>query len=365
MELLKRFFAWLASLGNTPTAPLNTGVVEDTRPEEVKDKDWAHEERALAKPLGPFDHKEIDVSPYPYEKQWYTSSCCPHAVGLALAIERKADLGGYTRVSYIFNYRLRSNFDDEGCFLQNVFENYRVKGAPLFTTLPTPQRETDANAIRITQAMLDEAEIFKGFSYYTVKENWNDIQVLGDIAQMGHAVPILIYATTAEWSKEYPGIDVLNLRPADAEISHCVTILPNSGFTRNGKRYVVIQDSASFGGINLRKLSESFIKARCFGAGYWDRVMAPGSGAHPTFKFNNDLSPGMSGNEVKLMQKLFIAEGLLANENSTGYFGGKTLGALHAFQDKYRDKILIPNGLQKPTDTFGPASRSVANTLCV
>lgn len=366
MNMIKRFFAWLASRNQPPTDVVaqNTGVVPDERPEEKKDKDWAHEERALAKPLGPFDHPQMEKSPYPFEKQWYTSSCTAHGVGCALAIERKADVGGYTRLAWCFAYRLRSNYPSEGCWLQDVFEIYRKFGAPLYATLPTPEREYQANAMVLTQPMYDEAAIFKGFNYYMVKEKWNDINVLGDIAQMGHAVPILVYATTGEWSKKYPTLDQPNLRAADADISHCVEVLPNSGFMRNGKKYLVIQDSASFGGVNLRYLDEAFIKARCFGAGYWDRVVPLGSGPHPKFEFPRDLKVGMTGTDVKMMQKLFIAEGLLANENATGKFYGKTLAALHAFQDKYASEILTPNGLTKATDTFGPASRKVANRLC-
>lgn len=374
MDILRRFWAWLSDTPivspsvvvphDSSTVPYFTGNVEDPRLQEAKDKDWAHEERAMAKPLGPFDHQQIKKSPYPYEHQWYTSSCTPHGVGLALAIERKADVGGYTRLAPIFVYRLRANYPSEGCWLQNVFDIYRNTGAPLFTTLPTPEREAQANALTLSQAMYDEAAIFKGFNYYTIKEKWNDINVLGDIAQMGHAVPILFYANRNEWSRDYPVILNPHLRSGEAEVSHCVTILPNSGFTKNGIKYLTIQDSAAFGGMSLRHLSEEFVKARVFAAGYWDKVVPLGSGAYPHYIFSTDLSVGMQNDNVRAMQKLFIAEGLLANENATGYFGGKTLAALHAFQDKYRSEILDPNGLSKPTNTFGPASRAVANKLC-
>lgn len=376
MNILRRFWAWLSDIPMEPLAPSPstvipnnnvvpfTGNLPDPRTQDQKDADWAHEERAMAKPLGPFDHQQIKRSPYPYEHQNYTSSCCPHGIGLALAIERKADVGSYTRIAYIFPYRLRQNYPNEGCYFQNVFDIYKNTGAPLYDTLPTPMREAEANALQLTSAMYNEAAIFKGLNYYTVKTGFNDISVLGDIAQMGHAVSILFYSNTDEWSREYPVILNPHLRSADAEISHCVTVLPNSGFTKNGIKYLTIQDSAAFGGISLRHLSEEFVKARVFAAGYWDKVVPLGSGPHPKYVFSRDLMVGMESLEVEYMQKLFIAEGFLANENATGYFGGKTLAALHAFQDKYRGDILDPNGLEKPTNTFGPSSRAVANKLC-
>ena len=264
----------------------------------------------------------------------------------------------------MFPYRLRSNYPQEGSILQNIFEIYRKEGAPLFTTLPTPMTEAQADAIQITSAQVNEAAIFKGFSYYTLTKNWNDIATLGGIAALGHGVPILIYANDDEWGLDFPVIKYPNLTAGIAEIDHCVCILPNSGFTLNGKQYLTIQDSAWFGGKQLRHLDADFLKARCFAAGYWDKVITLGSGPHPKYQFTKDLHYGDTGADVKAMQQLFIAEGLLANNNATGAFYGLTLAALHAFQNKYASQILMPNNLDKPTDTFGPSSRNVANKLC-
>ncbi len=341
-----------------------TGVNPDTRFESEKQKDYDHAERAISLPVDPFSNQKIVSSGYFYENQNNTSSCVPHAVGLALAIERKADLGDYERIAQMFPYRLRSNYPNEGSVFQNIFEIYRTKGAPLYTTMPTPMTEAQANNMVVPFQAYTEANIFKGFSYWTLKSDFNDIATLAGIAELGHGIPILIYATYDEYAQMYPQIQQPNLTIAKAEVSHCVCILPHSGFRENGKRYVAIQDSAHFGDLTIRYLSEDFIKARTFAAGYWQKVVALSSGPRPKHYFAKIIHYGDTGVEVLAMQQLFVAEGLLPSDCQTGLFAGRTLAALHAFQARYANDILIPNQLSRPTDLFGRSSIDVANKLC-
>lgn len=342
----------------------DTGLVTDPRTQVDKNRDYAHEERTAAPIVtDPFGNSQIIDSPYFYENQNNTSSCVAHGVGLALAIERKADLGTYTRIAQMFPYRLRDNYPAQGCWPQGVFDTYRKYGAPLFTTLPTPRTEEEANAMTLTTAMYNEAAIYKGLEYYTIK-NCTDINDLAAVAQNGHGIAITIYATIEEWSQDYPIIANPSLSFATAPVRHCICVLPKSGFTLNGTKYVTIQDSAHFGNKVLRHLSESFIKARVYNAGYWDKVVALGAGQRPKYQFTHPLKYGMSGDEVKQMQLLFISEGLLPTGMASGYFGGRTLAALHAFQNKYAADILIPLQLTAPTDAWGYQCIQVANRLC-
>ncbi len=359
MNYVIAFLDWLLNKN-----PHYTGVNPDFRHELEKQLDHAHEERSVALSTNPFTNTQLTESPYPYENQRSTSSCVPHAVGLALAIERKNDLGSYVRPAPMFPYRLRSNYPSEGSALQEMYDRYRHDGAPLYDTMPTPISEQQANNMWIPLSFYDEAAIFKGLEYWTLKSMYNDIGTLAGIAEQGHAVTILIYATYPEWAQEYPQIMVPGLRKQDATVVHCVTILPNSGFIKDGKRYVVIQDSAWFGGFKRRYLSEDFITARIYAAGYWDKVVPLGSGPKPQHHFTVPIHYGDTGPEVLAMQQLFVSEGLLANENQTGHFFGKTLAALHAFQTKYAADILIPNQLTVPTNTFGISSMAKANLLC-
>lgn len=343
-----------------------TGVLDDPRTQAQKDQDYSHEERVMATIASQFSNAKITTPTYFPENQWYVGSCVPHGVGLGLAIERQNDTGAYARLAWLFPYRLRSNYPDPGCYPQEIFDLYKKYGAPLYAMLETKigMTEAQASAIVLTQQMYTEAEIFRGLEYYMLKNTYNDIDELARIAQLGHGVPITIFATTAEWSKTYVTVDNPNLLYKDATVSHEVCVLPHSGFTENGIKYVAIQDSAWFGNIVLRYLPENFVQKRVRIAGYWDTVTIIGNGPKPKFTFTKVLKYGAVSEEVRQMQLLLISEGLLPIDCATGAFYGRTLAGVHAFQNKYADKILLPIGLDAPTDIWGAGCIAQANFLC-
>lgn len=356
------FFDWLRSLF---PSRYSTGLTIDPRPPEAAQHDYLHEERVTppGAPVNPFSFPKITVSPYPTTDQRRTQSCVPHGVGLALAIERKADTGYYQSVAAMFPYRLRSNFPAEGSYPQEMFNIYRNTGAPALEEMPTPSTEAEANALGITDAQRKDAKLFAGKNYFTIQVP-NNIETLATIAAQGHGVPICLYATYSEWAQEYPKILVPGLVRENAPIKHEVCVLPNSGFIESSVRYVAIQDSALFGGFSLRYLSEDFIRDRVFNGGYWDTVNVVGSGPRPTFHFTLPLSAGVSGAEVKNMQLLLISEGLLASDCATGLLGGLTLAAIRAFQLRYKSEILDPVNITTPTNRWGQMCIKKANQLC-
>lgn len=344
----------------------NTGVVPDPRPQAELDKDYAHEERELAQAdaLDPFRFSPIEIAMFTDDDQQGASSCVPHGVGFALARERAKTAGKYVRLAWTYAYRLRANFPDAGSWLQDIFEIYRKNGAPLYSSLPDPATEAQANAVVITAAMRQEAEIFKGLEYYLFNTP-NSIDAVAKVAATGTDVPILFYSTYQEWSRAIVKILTFGLLSISAEVRHCVCVLANSGHRRGSVKYVTIKDSAWFGGFGLRHVPEDFFTKRVYGAGYWTKVnFLSQPGTPPRYSFKIPLNVGASGPDVKKMQELFIALQLLPTDCATGYFGGRTLAALHAFQTMFADEILTPNGLTKATDNWGPSSRKKANALC-
>jgi len=215
-----------------------TGLLLDTRLESQKQRDYLHEERPAAAVADPFSNAQIDTTPYIELNQFMTSSCVPHGVGLALSIERLNDTGVWQPTSPIFNYRLRSNYPQEGASLPGIADIYKKFGTPLYTTLPTPGTEKEANMVVITSQMFTEAEIFKGKEYFSYRYP-NDIEELARVAQAGHGVAILIFANEEEYSRSFPTILNPNLNSFTAEIRHCVCVLPKSGFMKDGKRYLI------------------------------------------------------------------------------------------------------------------------------
>jgi hypothetical protein len=339
-------------------------VTEDTRSLEKKQQDYAHEERELPPcSSDPFGNNQINDSQYIYEDQKGTSSCVAHGVGLGLQIERHNDTGQYILVSKILPYRLRSNFPGPGSFPVEIAGIYAKYGSPLKTTLPTPDTENEANSVKITNQMYTEGDIFKGKEYYTVQQ-MNDIDTLAQIAQSGHGVPICLFATYDEWKVAWPTVKNENLKIQDAVVRHEVCILPNSGFMKDGNKYLTIQDSAWFGGLKIRHLPEKFIANRIYNALYWDTVTLLGTGERPKYTFTKVLRYGTRSTEVKMMQKLLISEGFLPSDCATGFFAGRTLAGVRSFQNKYAENILKPLGLDEPTNIWGSMCIAQANKLC-
>lgn len=346
------------------TVPVFTGVLPDERTDEEKQSDYLHEEKvSTPAPTDPFGNAKIILAPYPPENQMQTGSCVYHGLTLALGIEFKKTVGYFVRLSKMFGYRLRPNFPQVGSNIPAAAASLKNIGAPLYTTLPDVYSEAQSAAIVITPQMYTEAAIYKDLEYYFINTAFNDIATLAGIAQNGKGVPICFYSSIREWSQSYPAL-MDSVTPTSAAVNHEVCILPNSGFIENGKRYVVIQDSALFGNENIRYLSEDFVKARCLSAMYFDKVvMTPGVGIKPVHTFTTPLAFGDNSPEVKALQAILVYEGLLPADCTTGLFGGRTLAGVNAFQNKYAADILTPNGLTAPTGVFGPASIAKANAL--
>jgi len=354
--MFKYLWSLIREYNNKPSP---TGVREDTRPREKKNRDYTHEELTTEAIAGnPFRFQKILFPPSIYLNQLYTSSCVAHGVTLALAWEIQKKTGKAIRLSPIYAYRQRPNYPSAGAWLQAIFDVAR-KGVCLYDSLPTPEGEDEANNVVLTDAMREEAKILDGVEYYLMNISYNSIDELAIVSATNTMVPILIYATKEEWSREYPLMLNPNLNPQEAYVRHCITVLPNSGFTENGVDYVCVQDSAMFGGLKIRYVSRDFIAKRCFGAAYWKSVdINPKTTDKPKHRFVVPMSRGSSGIEVLYLQKVLNYEGLLPDDCLTGHFGPRTLAAVRIYQDKYRDEILTPNGLTAPTgNVYGATMR--------
>lgn len=363
VDFFKNLFKRTPKTTPAPIEPFFTGIIDDPRTPEEKQQDWLHEERVFPEAADPYGNAKITVSPYPYLNQNQTSSCVPHAVATALAIERVRDAGGsFVIPAPIYTYRQRANYPQAGTYPPEAFALMKNQGIPPAFALPTPQTEAEANAVMITAEEQAEAAPYKGKAYFSL-ETPNDIDAMAHVTAQGHAMPICIFATYAEYAQPYPTIINPDLVPANALVRHEVCILPNSAFIQNGVKYVTIQDSAWFGGFKLRYLTESFVRLRVTNAGYWDSVQIQAGGPRPKYTFTHPLSVGAKGEEVRQMQLLLISEGLLPTDCATGNFGGLTLAGVRLFQNKYADDILSPQGLSAPTRSWGPGCIKKANEL--
>ena len=83
------------------------------------------------------------------------------------------------------------------------------------------------------------------------------------------------------------------------------------------------------------------------------------------FQFKLDLKLASQGREVEELQKcLSKFPDVYPEGEVTGYFGPKTREAVVKFQEKYKDEILKPFGLEKGTGEVKKATRDKLNQLC-
>ena len=85
----------------------------------------------------------------------------------------------------------------------------------------------------------------------------------------------------------------------------------------------------------------------------------------PAFQFKNDLQVGSQGSEVQELQKCLAKDpDVYPEAETTGYFGDKTKAAVIKFQEKYKEEILTPYGLNQGTGRVLKSTRGKLNQLC-
>ena len=76
-----------------------------------------------------------------------------------------------------------------------------------------------------------------------------------------------------------------------------------------------------------------------------------------------DLKLNDKGKQVELLQEWLAKEGEIYSGEITGSFGQKTKEAVIAFQEKYPEEILAPNGLKRGTGIVDLLTREKLNEL--
>jgi peptidoglycan hydrolase-like protein with peptidoglycan-binding domain len=82
-------------------------------------------------------------------------------------------------------------------------------------------------------------------------------------------------------------------------------------------------------------------------------------------KFETNLYYGVRGEEIRRLQQFLSDQGeeIYPEKLVTGNFLSLTRQAVVRFQEKYKDEILTPLGLEKGTGYFGPSTRQKVNEL--
>ena len=311
------------------------------------------------------------IDKFPWENQMGENSCVAHATALNWAIYRNIIKGQpYVQPSPAFIYYFRSNSPTPGMIPGNANEITEIQGDCDYADYPSPENDADIDSNPPSKAVQAEAAKNTIGSWLTSSTPGNIDSIAYIVNTLGIAAKILIFATDNEWSMVSPVILDPNLTIQTATVRHCVSVLPHSAYKdENGKRWVIIQDSAFFGGHQYRYISEDWIAARCVRIDYIAELASTPAASLTPYTFSTDLKVGSSGPSVLALQIALTQLGFfpaLLNGSAfspTGQYFGITKGAVMAFQNAYAAEILIPQGLSEATGYFGPSTRAQLNKL--
>lgn len=335
---------------------LYQGACLDTRPPEEKAKDFQHEEVAAAGVPVEYIKKTPDqFVKTPIRDQDGSLTCMAQAGAKVLGFENKKEEPDvdFKVFSARDMYARRCNRPDGGMGLSDLLSIMSKYGATLEELLPSQrmsEAEIDAPLVRSAQDLV-VAKKYRGGGYVYLKEK-NIDEIASVILHQKKAVVLMFYFKYDEWNRDVPVV----LHPElqlydDSALRHGVAGTDAISFSVkeitevNGEKALVIDDSwGKFYGLNgQRIITETFLKARCFGAGYVldlknEREPEKPEPVKPKYTFKKKLSFGLKKDaDVIALQEILKYEQLFPqNIASTGNYLQITARAVLAWQRKHQ-----------------------------
>jgi hypothetical protein len=330
------------------------GILEDNRSQNQKNKDFSSAEIDLATNFFTKKTAEKTAKKYITRNQYSKSSCVPSSMCNALWNTEQVILADE------FLYTQRSNKPQEGCYWHDIADKVLVQGICERALLKEVKTEKEANAVKVSEDQQENAKQYKQKSYIYLKNFWDIMKWVNQ----GYPVVFSIFATSKEWSNSAPYIIDTKLTIEKAPINHAICAIPKTGFQDKQKYGFYITDSAHFGKVSIREISEEFINVRLKTAiVFFD--LEKGEVVKPkAYKFTRDLTVGDKGEDVLKLQEILQDLGFFpTNIKPTGEFYGITRQAVKDFQKKYEESILWSIGLKLPTGYFGKSTRNKLEEL--
>lgn len=295
------------------------GVVEDPRSEEEKALDFKHEDLAQGEiVLNWEDYNTKKLKSFPIQNQDGSLSCVSQAVAKILAMHEVLEGRDYVQLCPKPIYDARENYPDGGMWLPNALSIGCSQGTCEEKLLPCDsQGEAFMNdKSLITPTILESAKQYRGKYYFEIKSR--SIDEIAKILEQGYGVLLGFRFDYNEWI-DVPFIDPnskLQCGHGIAAVDYCL---------HNGVKALVIEDSwgPGYGKGGRRIITEEFLNARCFYAGYITSL--------PNFTFTQVLRMGSVGLEVRKLQEI-LNKKLGCNLLIDGKFGKKTLKQVQIFQ---------------------------------
>jgi hypothetical protein len=316
------------------------GIVEDPRTEEEKVLDYKYEDLAKGDiPLNWIEYNEKNLKSYPIQNQDGSLSCVAQGTSKILAMHEVKEGRGYKQLCPKLIYDWRQNYPDGGMWLPNALAIACNTGTCEEHLLPCDMKgETFMNdKSLITNTMLEDAQNYRGKYYFEIT---GGIDKIAEVMEQGYGVLLGFRFDYNEWTD----VPVVH---ADSQktVGHGVAAVDYCLY--EGKKALIIEDSwgPTYGKGGRRIITEEFLTARCFYAGYITSL--------PNYIFTKTLRLGSKGLDVKMLQqKLNDVMGYILKVD--GQFGKMTLQAVTNFQ---HSKGLVSDGI------VGPKTNKVLNEI--
>lgn len=342
------WWTWLLPI-RTP----GTGALPDNRPEARKEKDFSIVETvARVNPVRWVTKSQSEWRSFPPQDQDGSGSCVAQSLKKMLGILHWLRYGVFIKFSATHIYQRRGNRPSGGMNGVEAFD-IAMEGVTLDILAPS-DRMTDRqmDLMVIEEYKRDVGEVFGITGHIGLPAG--DIDVVASTIQTTHkGIMVWFYFTYDEWAKFVPTADIALTGERDPRaLRHSVVAVDATLY--EGKKALIVEDSAYFGGFNRRVITQDFFNKRNFFARYpmnfrFDEGAAP---PIPSGQFSVSLrfipldASGVISNlarhnaqkrDVATLQEFLKQEGLFpTNVDATGYYGSITAKAVLAFQKRYR-----------------------------
>lgn len=318
-----------------------SGAQIDTRPESAKLKDFQHAEVASTSVVNWVEKPEVQWRKFKDQEQDGSGSCVAQTAKKLGGIELFRRDGVYVEMSATPLYQRRSNKPSAGMNGIEAFELWRKEGLCLESLVPsTSMSDAQMDNEKVEQYEKDVAKVFKIDGHLGLANG--DIESVASIIQnTGKGVMVFFYFTAEEWSRLVPEVITNLAGEADRRsLRHSVAAVDFTIY--QGKKALIIEDSAHFGGLTRRIITEDFYRERNWFARYATSFIFDGNAPFPkphyTFRRVLNFSPVFKVDEdVLALQRILQYEGMFpVDVPLTGYYGAITAKGVDAFQRKYK-----------------------------
>lgn len=319
------------------------GIVEDPRSELEKSFDFKHEELATAGVPVVWKEK-TEFKSYKIKDQDGSSSCVAQATAKLLGVHEVVEGREYVDLSPKFIYTRRANYPEGGMWLPNALEIACKQGTCKEEYLPSNftgesfMNDKSQEIPICAQTAVD----YKGKNYISLPI---DMDAIASVLEQGYAVLLGVRFDYNEWTT-IPFLDPNSQK----KCGHGIAAIDYGVY--NGVKVISIDDSwgPGYGKGGQRFLTEEFMKARCFYAGYavsFVKEVIVNNPFHYVWTRNMRFqSKNNNIDDVKALQKGLQTIGIFPlNAKIDGNFGPITRKSVIDFQRKHN---LVADGIVGP-----------------